>query len=375
MNGTFRTDKNIFKTEERVMFSLRGLYRAFGYKPYKMSKFEEYDLYVRNKDFLVSDRVITFTGESGKLLALKPDVTLSIIKNTPEAPSGINKVYYNETVYRSSGASASKDFSEIMQTGLECFGRLDSYSVCEVIMLALRSLATISDKYILDISHMGILSALLDEAKLSGELRHKMLLCIGEKNRSGVASVCEEASLSEDMKNCFAKLVSAYGKIEDVILILPEICRTEKAREALGELNTVCDMLKKSGEAEHVWIDFSVVNDMRYYSGIVFRGFINNVPTGVLSGGRYDNLLSKMGREGGAIGFAVYLDLLERLDRTSADYDADIFLVYGENDSPADIFANVEKLTANGESLMSGREVPENMTFNRIVDMRKGGEV
>ena len=152
------------------------------------------------------------------------------------------------------------------------------------------------------------------------------------------------------------------------------VCLGNICRSPMAEL-LFRDMLKKSGEAEHVWIDFSVVNDMRYYSGIVFRGFINNVPTGVLSGGRYDNLLSKMGREGGAIGFAVYLDLLERLDRTSADYDADIFLVYGENDSPADIFANVEKLTANGESLMSGREVPENMTFKRIVDMRKGGEV
>ncbi|MBQ2251937.1 MAG: ATP phosphoribosyltransferase regulatory subunit [Clostridia bacterium] len=375
MNGSFTASKNIFKTEERVTLALRGLYRAFGYKPYKMSKFEEYDLYVRNKDFLVSDRVITFTGESGKLLALKPDVTLSIIKNTPESPSGINKIYYNETVYRSSGASGSKDFSEIMQTGLECFGKLDSYNVCEVIMLALRSLATVSDKYILDISHMGILSSLIEEAGLSGELKRKILVCISEKNRSGVASVCEEAGLDADLKDCFAKLVSAYGKIEDVISPLGEICRTEKAREALDELTLICEMTKKCGVADHVWIDFSVVNDMRYYSGIVFRGFIDNIPTGVLSGGRYDNLLSKMGREGGAIGFAVYLDLLERLDRTSADCDADIFLVYGENNSPADVFAAVEKLTASGESLMSGREVPENMTFKQVVDMRNGGEI
>jgi len=262
-----------------------------------------------------------------------------------------------------------------MQTGLECFGKLDSYNVCEVIMLAIRSLATVSDKYILDISHMGILSALLDEAGLSGELRQKMLLCISEKNRSGVAIVCDEAGLNGEMSECFAKLVSAYGKIDEVVSLLGEICRTPKAREALDELVLVCEMTKKCGVSEHVWIDFSVVNDMRYYSGIVFRGFIDNIPTGVLSGGRYDNLLSKMGREGGAIGFAVYLDLLERLDRSSADCDADIFLIYGENNSPADVFAMTEKLTANGESLMSGREVPENMTFKKIVDMRNGGEV
>ena len=46
-----------------------------------MSRFEEYDFYARNKDFLVSDRIITFTDSRGRLLALKPDVTLSIIKS------------------------------------------------------------------------------------------------------------------------------------------------------------------------------------------------------------------------------------------------------------------------------------------------------
>ena len=73
-------DENVLENGERVAYGLGQLYHKYGYVRYKISKFEEYDLYVRNKDFLVSDRVITFTGEGGKLLALKPDVTLSIIK-------------------------------------------------------------------------------------------------------------------------------------------------------------------------------------------------------------------------------------------------------------------------------------------------------
>ena len=374
MDGIIRTSENIFKAQERVSLSLRGLYRAFGYKPYKMSKFEEYDLYVRNKDFLVSDRVITFTGESGKLLALKPDVTLSIIKNTPESPTGVNKIYYNETVYRASAVGGHGEFAEIMQTGLECFGRLDSYNVCEVIMLAVRSLEKISDNYILDISHMGILSELLDEAGLSGALKAKMLACIGEKNRAGVAVVCEEAGVSTELKERFAKLVSAYGKIEDTLPLLPEICLTDRAKKALEELTLIYEALKNSGAASKVWIDFSGINDMHYYSGISFRGFIDKIPTRVLSGGRYDSLLSKMGREGEAIGFAVYLDLLERLDERSAEYDADVFLLYGEDSTPAEIFKAVEKLSRGGESVMSGREKPSEIRCSRVVDIRKLGE-
>ena len=370
MNKMIHTDKNILKAGERVSLSLRGLYRCFGYKQYKMSRFEEYDLYVRNKDFLVSDRVITFTGASGKLLALKPDVTLSIIKNTPESSTGLNKIYYNETVYRSSGMG-SNDFSEIMQTGLECFGALDSYSVCEVVLLALRSLEQISDKHILDISHMGILSGLIDEADLSGEVRDKMLLCISEKNRAGVTGVCRESGMTESLAKRFEKLVDIYGPIEKVLDQIGEICETDYEKESLSELSLICETLRSCGKLGKVCIDFSVVNDMRYYSGIVFRGYIDKVPTGVLSGGRYDNLMKKMGRSGGAIGFAVYLDLLERLDEHSDKIDCDVFLLYSDENSPNEVYTCANEVILGGESLMSGKEKPDDIKCARVIDIRK----
>ena len=95
------------RREERVLFKLRDLYRLSGYAQYKMGKFEEYDLYARNKDFLVSDGVITFTDTDGRLMALKPDVTLSIIKNTRDRENCVQKVYYSENVYRISGSTRS----------------------------------------------------------------------------------------------------------------------------------------------------------------------------------------------------------------------------------------------------------------------------
>ena len=84
---------------EAFSSALRILYSRYGYSRYKKNKFEEYDLYAKNKDFLISDSVITITDVGGKLMALKPDVTLSIAKNTRDEP-GIRKLYYNENVYR-----------------------------------------------------------------------------------------------------------------------------------------------------------------------------------------------------------------------------------------------------------------------------------
>ena len=113
------------KADEKLLFSLRELYRRYGYRSFRMSKFEKYELYAGNKDFLVSDRVITFNDTNGELLALKPDVTLSIVRNASFRPGYKQKLYYHENVYRPAGSS--HQFREIMQCGLECIGDLDNY--------------------------------------------------------------------------------------------------------------------------------------------------------------------------------------------------------------------------------------------------------
>ncbi|MBR3690550.1 MAG: ATP phosphoribosyltransferase regulatory subunit, partial [Eggerthellaceae bacterium] len=173
-------DNMLFKSEEKAIFALRALYNSYGYLPFKMSKFEEYDIYVRNKDFLVSDSVITFNDTNGKLLALKPDVTLSIIKNTTDEEGCKQKVYYNENVYRVS--QRTHQFKEIMQAGLECIGDIDSYDIFEAVYLAAKSLDTVSPDFVLDISHMGIVSAILDEASDSQDFKKNAVRLISERN-------------------------------------------------------------------------------------------------------------------------------------------------------------------------------------------------
>ena len=60
---------------EQLAQKLGALYGAYGYMAYSMSKFEEYELYLRNKDFLISDRVLTFTDTgSHAAFLLYPEV-------------------------------------------------------------------------------------------------------------------------------------------------------------------------------------------------------------------------------------------------------------------------------------------------------------
>ncbi len=363
---------NILKNEERAVFALRSLYRKYGYTPFKMSKFEEYDLYVRNKDFLVSDSVITFTGMNGKLLALKPDVTLSIVKNTKDLPDTVQKVYYNENVYRVS--KNTHEFKEIMQTGLECIGNIDVYNIFEVISLAAKSLGAISESFVLDLSHIGIVSAVLESLGCSRETGKKILTCIGEKNQSGIEKICSENDISKEGCEKIISLVGTYGKIEKVIPQLKDICDTDELKSALAEFESICSLLVASEIGEKINIDFSIATDMRYYNGVVFQGFVENVPTGVLSGGQYDNLMKKMGRKSGAIGFAVYLDTLERLNLTAKKFDVDCVLLYDENCEATELANAVNKLVADGKNVMAQRNVPENIKYRQLLKLN-GKEV
>ena len=60
-------------------------------------------------------------------------------------------------------------------------------------------------------------------------------------------------------------------------------------------------------------IDFSLTGNSRYYNGIIFQGYVQGVPQRVLAGGQYDRMMERMGRRSKACGFALYLNLLERM--------------------------------------------------------------
>lgn len=316
---------NVLSYAERLTFALRELYSKNGYHPYRMSKFEDYDLYSRNKDFLISDQVITFTDLSGKLKALKPDVTLSIIKNNADGET--RKLYYNENVYRvSKGADGYK---EIMQAGVECIGEVDNALVGESLMLAARSLDLIGKNFVLDVSSLDILNAAVEKVTDSRHLQEELVKCVSEKNAHGIISLCEENGVDTLCADSLIALLTLCGAPERVLPKLRDLCEDLGCQEAFDELNEALSVFNDTALLNKIQIDFSVVSDRGYYNGVIFKGFLSGVPDRVLSGGRYDKLLRRMKRKSKAVGFAVYLDMLERVDETTAVED------------PADTMLNV----------------------------------
>ena len=362
---------NVLRNDEKAIYSLRELYRKFGYSQFKVGRFEEYDLYAHNKSFLVSENILTFTDTNGKLMALKPDVTLSIIKNISAGDERTHKLYYNENVYRTS--AESHGFKEIMQTGLECVGNIDLFAESEVIMLALKSLESISDDYVLDISHMGLIEGFMDSAEISDADRGALLGYVKSKNTAAIEKYGADGKMSAEKCESLCKLTQMYLPLDDALDLIDACTVNERMKGAYTELKNISDIMKIYGLDGKLYFDFSVVNDRNYYDGIIFKGFINGIPDGVLSGGQYDKLLAKMGKSCGAIGFAVYLDRLERFGAEELEYDTDVLLVYDADVDYKSVIDTVKLLNQSGKTVKTATAADDTVRYRQLLKIGKGG--
>lgn len=340
---------------EQTVTKCAELYAQYGYRRFTMNKFEDYSLYADNKNFLVDGRLLTFTDGS-RLKALKPDITLSIVKSLAAKPELPLKAYYNETVYRIK--KGDKEFSELHQMGLELIGDGSVYATCEVLGLAKTSLDAIDAQNILDISHMGILTPLIDQAVENGADRTQLIELITHKNADGLAALL-------GVNDPLVTLVKSYAPIGQMIPVLQEMLPEMAAVQELAEISDVLCALELD---KGVYLDFSLVHDFGYYNGIIFKGYIKDVPVAVLSGGRYDPLLERFGITTAALGFAIYLDYIRYAE---VKREGEVLLTYSADDSAADVARAVKALTAQGLCVFASNKQPQNRSFAKVYNVKE----
>ena len=295
--------------KERASFALRALYEDAGCRKYHMGRFEEYGLYQENRNFLSSEQVITFTDLDGRLLALKPDVTLSIAKTAQPAEGQTLRYYYHENVYRPSAESHT--FQEISQMGLEMLGCIGEAEVRQAVCLAAQSLGLLGSAWVLEISHMGYLFGLLDALDVPNEARPALLEKLRAKNVHELRTAAEAAGLDRSEADVLVELLSLSGTYAEVLPKAEAFCRNERMRNAAEELRALAVPLAAAGGS--IRLDLTLAGEMEYYNGLIFQGYLKSLPRPLLKGGRYDLLIRKFTPGAGAIGFAVYLDELDRL--------------------------------------------------------------
>lgn len=298
--------------QERKEIELISLFRRAGYKKCRLGQFDEYELFDQNRAFLEGDKMLTFTDPYGKLYALRPDVTLSVMKQAVYQPDPIYKVYYKENVFRLS--SDTHQYEAHAQIGAEAIEKEAVSDGGELLALAQQALACLGDNTVLVLSHMGFLLNNEWYVKQEATVKDQILLYIAQKNRHDLQAFLEKAGCSKQEKKKLASVPMLAGRPEKVMEIIKKEQLGQELQIAAEE---VCARVSHLSDipGQKIMLDFSLVNPLSYYNGLVFQGFLHGCSSYVLSGGRYDHLAKRFlfsaQKNCGAIGFAIDLDVLE----------------------------------------------------------------
>ena len=150
------------------------------------------------------------------------------------------------------------------------------------------------------------------------------------------------------------------------------IAITQAMTDALDQLDSVYALLESASQASDLILDFSLVNDIDYYDGIVFQGYVEGVPRAVLAGGCYGNLLKKFGRPLDAIGFAVYLDELNLLFRAQKKTDVDALILYSDDTDAAALIRAADVLTNAGARVRLEKSIPRDLRYTTLYRFENG---
>ncbi len=318
---------------------LANLFEKYGYCQVEIPTFENYEFYSSDEAINRND-LFKFISNSGKVLALKPDATLPITRIAAinhHDPEEVVKFSYQTNIYKDfSSPDSSK--KETTQSGIEYFGNSDPSCDGEIITLALASLELFGIKNIhIDLGHVGFINALLDELYLNKNERDHLFNLIENKNIGDIKEFLEtKENISEEYKKIILKLPRLYGKPEDVFKEMETLAVTPKMRTVLERLQSVYNYLCSVGAKDYIHLDIGFTNRMSYYTGIIFKAYLDGVGESILSGGRYDSLSAKFGIDRPACGFSLdLLLLLEYLNNHNLfpdNSDPKIIILYPEEE-------------------------------------------
>ena len=296
----------ILSSQEQAIFALRQVFYQSGYRPYPKLRWEDYDFYVQHKAFLQNTPILSFHDYDGRLLALRPDVTLSLVRRYQ--PSGfLQKWYYEETVYRvPEGASG---FQEMLQMGVECLGPITGVEEVELVCMAGESLSVLNDSFLLDLSHTSLLPGLLHSLMIPEQTKGHFMKAFQKRNLAEIFSLSQEHHLPQQTSDIMMQLLGQYGSLSSGIAKLQQFPTNSLLYEALNQLIPLMEKIRVQNPKliQHLRLDSSMEPNIGYYRGLLLRGYLPNAKGAILNGGRYDPLLEKLNKQDYGFGFAVNL--------------------------------------------------------------------
>ncbi len=334
--------RDIYGTEcrqkRKVQELIHETFSGFGYEDIETPTFEYFDVFGREIGTTPSKELYKFFDKEGNTLVLRPDFTPSVgrcaAKYFMEQSVPVRLTYLGNTFTNTSNLQGK--LKEVTQMGVELIGDASVMADAETVHLAVSALkASGLKEFQVSVGEIGFFKGICEEAALDEETELNLREFISNKNYFGAEELLAgNRKLEPEKIEAFLKITELFGSYE-VLEEAKELVNNERSRQAVTRLQKLYELLKLYGDEKYVSFDLGLVSKYHYYTGIIFKGYTYGVGDAIVTGGRYDSLLSYFGKDAASIGFVINVDWLMQalssrkllpsvpLDMTLVLYDED----------------------------------------------------
>ena len=331
---------------------LQRLFKSYGYSEVITPGLEFYDVFMSISRYFSQESMYKLSDGKGRLMVIRPDSTMPIARlSATRLKDEVFplKLFYNQNIFRINPKDSGRD-DEITQSGVELIGGGPKKADLEILNLATEALTALeTGDFRFEIGDSALFKILISRVTRDEEETETIREYIENKNIPEQKSVLEKYGDNDDVRALYS-LPKLFGGIEIYDRAL-ELFKDKETSEVLKDIKQAYDYLCVLGFKDKVTLDLGLVNKANYYTGLLFRGYIEGYGMPVLSGGRYDALMGDFGSEHTATGFAVNVNAVARVllkNNTAPLIKPAEVLVYADSDATAQGFAYCRELVSNG---------------------------
>lgn len=341
--------------KRNIESALRGAFIASGFDEVETPTYEFYDVFQSGVGAYMQESMIKFMDAKGRILVLRPDITVPIARlSATRMDLRSARLFYIQNSFAAAQPAIGRA-GEFTQAGVELIGDDRCSADAEVIALAIKSLKTCGlETFTIDIGQVAYFKALIEDLGLDEAQAEKLRHAVDSKDLISIEAAADALKLNPEKKVQIKALPDLFGGPEIFSKAL-SLTDSPKCAAAVENLRTVYNILDEYGLTRYLSIDFGMLHDIAYYSGIIFRGIAPAIGFPVVSGGRYDELLDKFGMPTPATGFALGIKrvmiAMERQGLLKGGYET-FAVVSGDEECSSKAYAYAEALRAQGRRVI-----------------------
>lgn len=339
-----------YEKKDHIQWLISEVFKTYGYKQISTPTFEYYDLFVGIDTAIDKDQMYKIIDTNGKILVLRPDATIPIARMVATHYDNLDeylKFMYFTNVFRSSDFQQGGK-REFIQAGIEYLGNPSPDADAEVIATAIKSISSLGFENIhIDLGQADYFKGLVDELQLSEEIKLSIRILVEKKNFAELGKLVESINLEKKYSEILLELPFMYGNFKEITKKAYSLAVNDTMRKSVENMQKIYEILSYYGFEQYVYADMGLINHLDYYSGIIFKGYLGNIGEPVASGGRYDGLLKKFGKDIPATGLGLNMDLLfEAILKSDLLMDqapdADVLILFDDKSEAKGIRKSVE---------------------------------